>query len=247
MTPSYDALREARTALDTPLFAGLPGDKRSINRRAQNERWASRLSADRKLLVRARPVFKPQFGFSLEIDAIDSDYTLGDLEARKREIRERLQQEGLFELNRQLPQPWDYNHVLVVAPEGGAGLGDFEAEASRLEAHGISKLLRRAIRNLLENARRYSTGEITVVVQRAGGMAEVRVCDRGPGVPLAQRERIFEPFYRLPGASERAGGVGLGLALVRSIAGRHNGTVHCEDRPDGASGACFVLRLPLPQ
>jgi exodeoxyribonuclease VII large subunit len=94
-----------------------------------------------KLLVRARPVFKPQFGFSLEIDAIDSDYTLGDLEARKREIRERLQQEGLFDLNRQLPQPWDYNHVLVVAPEGGAGLGDFQAEASRLEALGICRFI----------------------------------------------------------------------------------------------------------
>jgi signal transduction histidine kinase len=59
------------------------------------------------------------------------------------------------------------------------------------------------------------------------------------------RERIFEPFYRLPGASERAGGVGLGLALVRSIAQRHNGSVRCEDQPDGSGGACFVLRLPL--
>jgi two-component system OmpR family sensor kinase len=101
------------------------------------------------------------------------------------------------------------------------------------------------VRNLLENARRYSTGEITLAVQRRAGHAEVRVCDHGPGVPPSQRERIFEPFYRLPGASERAGGVGLGLALVRSIVERHNGTVHCEDRPDGASGACFVLRLPL--
>lgn len=94
-----------------------------------------------KLLVRARPVFKPQFGFSIEIDAIDSDYTLGDLEARKREIRERLQHEGLFELNRQLPTPWDYHLVLVVAPEGGAGLGDFQAEAKRLEAGGICRFV----------------------------------------------------------------------------------------------------------
>ena len=69
------------------------------------------------------------------------------------------------------------------------------------------------------------------------------MCDHGPGVPVAQRERIFEPFYRLPGASERSGGVGLGLALVRSIASRHSGTVHCEDHAGG--GACFVLRLPL--
>jgi len=94
-----------------------------------------------KLLVRARPVFKPQFGFSIEIDAIDPDYTLGDLEARKREIRERLQREGLFELNRQLPSPWDFNRVLVVAPEGGAGLGDFQAEASRLEKLGICQFI----------------------------------------------------------------------------------------------------------
>ena len=120
---------------------------------------------------------------------------------------------------------------------------DVSAVPEGLEVRGISKLLRRAIRNLLENARRYSTGEITVQVLRSGTLAEVRVCDRGPGVPLDQRERIFEPFYRLPGASERSGGVGLGLALVRSIAGRHNGSVHCEDHTGG--GACFVLRLPL--
>ncbi len=72
---------------------------------------------------------------------------------------------------------------------------------------------------------------------------DVMGSDHGPGVPVAQRERIFEPFYRLPGASERSGGVGLGLALVRSIASRHSGTVHCEDHAGG--GACFVLRLPL--
>ncbi|MBY0410960.1 MAG: HAMP domain-containing protein [Burkholderiaceae bacterium] len=122
---------------------------------------------------------------------------------------------------------------------------DVEASADALEVLGVSKLLRRALRNLLENARRYSTGEITVQVHRRQGRAEVHVCDHGPGVPAGQRERIFDPFYRLPGASERSGGVGLGLALVRSIAGRHKGTVHCQDRPDGISGACFVLALPL--
>ena len=110
---------------------------------------------------------------------------------------------------------------------------------------GVVKLLRRALRNLLENARRYSDGEVTVGLTRDMGMAVVRVCDRGPGVPPAERERIFEPFYRLPGASEREGGVGLGLALVRSITQRHQGDVHCEDAPGG--GACFVIRLPCHQ
>ncbi|MDB5896670.1 MAG: putative histidine kinase, classic [Ramlibacter sp.] len=107
---------------------------------------------------------------------------------------------------------------------------------------GVAKLLRRALRNLLENARRYSNGPVQVVVVRQGNEAVVKVCDRGPGVPEAERERIFEPFYRLRGASEREGSVGLGLSLVRSIATRHGGRVACEDNPGG--GACFVLVLP---
>ncbi len=111
---------------------------------------------------------------------------------------------------------------------------------------GVPRLLRRVVRNLLENARRYSTGDVRVeVLALAGGGAQLRVCDRGPGVPPAQRERIFEPFYRLPGASERSGGVGLGLALVKSIVQRHGGTVRCEDNPEGP-GACFTVTLPRP-
>lgn len=99
------------------------------------------LASGIKLLVRARPVFKPLHGFSIEIDAIDSEYTLGDLEARKREIRERLQVEGVFTANKKLPIPWDFNAVLVVAPAGGAGLGDFQAEANRLERFGVCRFV----------------------------------------------------------------------------------------------------------
>jgi len=119
---------------------------------------------------------------------------------------------------------------------------DVQGDPAALLVPGLPRLLRRALRNLLENARRHAAGEVTLTLQASGTQAVVRVCDRGPGVPAALRERIFEPFFRLPGASERDGGVGLGLALVRSIALRHGGTVHCEDRPGG--GACFVLRLP---
>ncbi len=135
--------------------------------------------------------------------------------------------------------------VGLAAEECARTDADLDTSADMLEVAGVAKLLRRAVRNLLENARRYSQGTIEVSLRRSGEWAEVRVCDHGPGVPKAQRERIFEPFYRLPGASERAGGVGLGLALVRSIAGRHQGSVHCEERADGQAGACFVLRLPL--
>lgn len=92
-----------------------------------------------KLLVRARPTFSAQYGFSLVIDALDSDYTLGDLEARKRELRERLTREGLWDRNRSLDKPWDFNEVLVVSPHSAAGLGDFQAEASRLERAGLCR------------------------------------------------------------------------------------------------------------
>ena len=108
---------------------------------------------------------------------------------------------------------------------------------------GVSKLLRRAVRNLLENARRYTDGEVTLTLYQEGALACIRVCDKGPGVPEAYQGRIFEPFFRLPGASERDGGVGLGLSLVKSIALRHGGTVQYSNQAGG--GACFEIRLPV--
>lgn len=86
-----------------------------------------------KLLVNAKPNFHPRFGLSLEISAINADYTLGDLEAKKKEIRLRLQQEGIFTANKSLPPVWNFNQVLVISPEQAAGLGDFKAEAQQLE------------------------------------------------------------------------------------------------------------------
>ncbi|HET6788611.1 MAG TPA: ATP-binding protein, partial [Aquabacterium sp.] len=119
-----------------------------------------------------------------------------------------------------------------------------------LTVQADERLLRRAVRNLLENARRYGRSDgdgdpdsaVQVSVRQPGGMLEILVEDRGPGVPEAQRERIFEPFYRLPGHAEHAGGVGLGLSLVRQIAQRHGGSVRCEAREGG--GSRFVIALP---
>ena len=115
-------------------------------------------------------------------------------------------------------------------------------EARELLAR-LRALLRRALRNLLDNAQRYAPGAAPRVTLRADGdHVELRVANAGPGVPADERERIFEPFYRRPGHAEADGGVGLGLSLVRQIAQAHGGHVHCEDAPGG--GACFVLRLP---
>ena len=108
---------------------------------------------------------------------------------------------------------------------------------------GIAKLLRRAVRNLLENARRYAATEVELALYQEDAFAVIEVKDRGPGVPKEFQSRVFEPFYRLPGASEQDGGMGLGLALVQSIALRHGGSARCSNRAGG--GACFSLRLPL--
>jgi signal transduction histidine kinase len=140
--------------------------------------------------------------------------------------------------------------LLAVAAEEAARIGahvDSASAASAASVEGDERLLRRAIRNLLENAQRYGGGNVEVVVARAdrapgAGLVTVQVCDRGPGVPPEMRERIFEPFFRLPGHAEQAGGVGLGLALVKQIADRHGGSVRCEAREGG--GSRFVIELP---
>jgi signal transduction histidine kinase len=141
----------------------------------------------------------------------------------------------------QPPLPNDPLDLLGLAAEEGARV-DAAVDGPALTVRGDERLLRRALRNLLENARRYGGGEISMHLARIASGAEVRICDRGPGVPEALRTRIFEPFYRLPGHAEQAGGVGLGLSLVRQIAERHGGSVRCEARDGG--GSCFVLTLP---
>lgn len=128
----------------------------------------------------------------------------------------------------------------LVAEEAAAF--DMTAGGAAAVVHGDERLLRRAVRNLLQNARRYNGGQVEVQVGCRRGQAQVRVCDRGPGVPEALRERIFEPFYRLPGHAEEGGGVGLGLSLVRQIAAQHGGSVDCSSRDGG--GSCFTLSLP---
>jgi signal transduction histidine kinase len=120
-----------------------------------------------------------------------------------------------------------------------------DAHGVALVAPGVAKLLRRAVRNLLENARKHAQGHVTLSLRQEQDFALIQVIDDGPGVPLKHQERIFEPFYRLPGASERDGGVGLGLALVKSIAQRHGGSVLCRTPLEG--GACFEIRIPLSQ
>lgn len=131
--------------------------------------------------------------------------------------------------------------LLALAAEEAA---EFRADASGSVAtvHGDARLLRRLVRNLLENARRYGGGTpIEISVASDGEVVTLRVCDRGPGVAETERERIFAPFFRIRGTAESGNGVGLGLALVRQIARRHGGDARCEAREGG--GSVFVVTL----
>jgi signal transduction histidine kinase len=123
--------------------------------------------------------------------------------------------------------------LLGLAAEECARYEDAELDGERLSVHGDPRLLRRMIRNLLENARQHGAPPIEMRVRSVDGRAEIRVCDHGAGVPEPERERVFEPFYRRAGASA---GAGLGLALVRQIARRHGGDAAC-------SGNCFTATI----
>jgi signal transduction histidine kinase len=110
---------------------------------------------------------------------------------------------------------------------------------------GSRTQLRRALGNLLDNADRHAAGQVEVSVHQTDGRAQVVVDDDGPGIPEADRERVFERFTRLDehrGRDGTTGGAGLGLSLVRRIAERHHGSVHVETSPLG--GARLVLDLP---
>src|SRR5437773_190920 len=164
------------------------------------------------------------------------DVNIGELDALVEEVLLASRLDALSELEQR-----DKVDLLGLAAEEAARV-DAALDGSPLTVAGHERLLRRALRNLLENAKRYGGDDVSVSVQGVGSDAVVRVCDRGPGVPATQRERIFEPFYRLPGHAEKSGGVGLGLSLVKQIAERHRGDARCEARDGG--GSCFIIRFP---
>ncbi|WP_329519319.1 sensor histidine kinase [Spirillospora sp. NBC_01491] len=104
--------------------------------------------------------------------------------------------------------------------------------------------LSRVLGNLLDNAQRHAATVVRITLAEENGQAVVRVTDDGPGVPAADRERIFERFVRLDDARSRdEGGAGLGLAIARDLVRAHGGTLVSGETPEG--GALFEVRLPI--
>src|SRR5207244_11287968 len=110
----------------------------------------------------------------------------------------------------------------------------FELDWARVQ--GDAFLLREALANLVHNAIEYSQrgGRVTVRTGRHGVESYIEVEDDGPGIPPAERERVLERFYRVPGTSGT--GSGLGLAIVREIAVGHGATISITDGTGAASG-----------
>ena len=131
--------------------------------------------------------------------------------------------------------------LLALAAEECTRYEDAQLEGAVINIRGDPRLLRRLLRNLLENARRHGVPPTQVRIARDAGGATITVWDGGPGVPPSEFENVFRPFYRPNDARNRAG-TGLGLALVRQIARRHGGDARCSVMDEGRSG--FVVTLP---
>jgi len=119
---------------------------------------------------------------------------------------------------------------------------------SRIEPSLVGRFdrlrLEQVMMNLLSNALRHGAGcPVTVLLERSPTGARLVVRDEGPGIPEADRERVFARFEQVA-HSARAGGLGLGLFIVRQIVEGHGGHVHVEPGPEG-KGAAFVVQLPL--
>lgn len=117
-----------------------------------------------------------------------------------------------------------------------------------IQIQGDAEEVRAAVSNLIDNAVKYSGGEVKVLVEAArvnGKQVAVRVIDQGAGIPKPELKRIFRRFYRIPGPlATRFKGTGLGLYIVRSVAKRHGGRAWAESDGPGL-GSTFVIQIPI--
>ena len=178
---------------------------------------------------------RPDLGDQVASDIAELDSLIDEIL-----LTSRLDLEALHETD---ARDDDVDMLALVAEEAARVGADVEGEPVLLR--GSERLLRRLVRNLLENAVRHGeAASVVASVHLSTSRVQLTVSDRGPGIAGAERERVFEPYYRPPGAAESGRGYGLGLSLVRRIARLHGGEARCLDNPDG--GCLFQVELPLP-
>ena len=219
----------------------------SFNRAAS--RIEELVGAHRMLLANAShelrtPLSRIRMGIELFSETKDPKYKnaiardIGELDAMIDEILLASRLEAIRK-----PQAEENVDLLGLAAEECARYDGCTAEGEAVTVRGERRLLGRLIRNLIENATRHGAPPVRTLVRRDGSDIVLEVMDAGAGIPEAERERVFSPFYRLGGDS--AGdqqGAGLGLALVRQIARLHGGDAVVAPRSDRSS--CFRVTLP---
>ena len=174
---------------------------------------------------------RPELRERIERDVVELDKLIDELL-----LASRLQMTEEFDA----AEPID---LLALTAEEGALVGA-AVTGDAMYIPGDRRLLRHLVRNLFENAQRHGAGTaIDASVSRDEAGALLRICDRGPGISEGERERIFDPFYRIAAVREAETGVGLGLHLVKMIAERHEATVGYS--PNEPVGSCFLVRFPL--
>ncbi|MDQ6849512.1 MAG: HAMP domain-containing histidine kinase [Actinomycetota bacterium] len=119
------------------------------------------------------------------------------------------------------------------------------APLSETTLDGDEDAMRRVVVNLVDNAIRYAATEVSLNIADGARAITLTVTDDGPGIPPAERERVFDRFYRLEASRSReSGGSGLGLPIVRELVRAHGGTIRLGARPDGKAGLHAVVTLP---
>jgi signal transduction histidine kinase len=138
------------------------------------------------------------------------------------------------------PQISEEIDLLALAAEECSRYDEVQLEGAPIGLSGDARLLRRLLRNLLENAKRHGAPPTHVRLEREGATVVLKVWDSGPGPAPAEFEQVFTPFYHRRDGRNGVGN-GLGLSLVRQIARRHGGDAHCVALDDGRG--CFVITL----
>lgn len=215
------------------------------------ERIQALLAAQRQLLANAShelrsPLARMQMGLAMlaEQNELETSHQVLSLRHDMHELNQLVEEILLASRLDTLEIPLTKQAVDLAGllAEECARLG-LEGEAEALQTEGDVRLLRRLIRNLLENAKRHGGEPIEAKLLAYGASSVLlTISDRGKGIPPEALARVFEPFYRPAGHGEGQGGWGLGLSLVKQIATRHGGEVLCLNRDGG--GTVFKVILP---
>ncbi len=220
------------------------------------ERIEALVAAHRRLLANAShelrtPLTRIRMGIELLTESTNNGHR-AELTRDLRELDDLLEEILLASRLEALPngsEPEQDVDLLALVAEECARYEhvNFEFPPSNGDKHamwlkGNERLLRRMVRNLLENARRHGAPPTRLRLRVDDAAVMLHVTDAGPGVAEADRERVFEPFFRGGKAQENIGS-GLGLSLVRQISRGHGGEIACVEHSD--AGTEFVVQLPL--